>query len=584
MRESILSCIPIVTDPESTCTDPGTSSSSEDETWSNDPENSTAGAEGPLTRVGDNYVQDNAYSLLQKSVRMTRKGGRWTSSFAVAAATKLPPPGNGKKGRVSFSDVVEVEGQALPDLQGNEFWQSLCSDILADVDRSETSETVSFVEDFVQTAVRRVCLTEESVAAGPSLEERWTERFRNRQHELGIEGVPAFLQAPEGLPLRTQHLRSPSIELPIDDDENGEVTDVIQAHIMTPVGPFWCQDVEGFRRQLSWPFELIPLQLFGLEDGFCVCDVCREVLPIAFVNEQTGLACILYFAYGTTAREIRQVWPSAELFVENDFRVKEWGQVLPFAFQQRSQGAVEVENLKAQYWQFCQKSGCGVQTSKRGFQSPVPEAWFEQIHQLWDRPLAGLPEGIKLHAATVHALQQMTSKRPDQKKASCVIYVDGASNKHGQSWSMVVTTQGTSDQQWVETLEGVCADVVQFDRHDSKWLGATRQDNVDAELVAILVALVYALSLHLDVQVLVRPDLRYSVELVQGMVAPSMQRPLTSLVANVGSLLRAQGLFAVFRVRAHIGHAWNELADTMAVHAGKHGSVGNPNYGWLNQL
>ena len=225
-----------------------------------------------------------------------------------------------------------------------------------------------------------------------------------------------------------------------------------------------------------------------------------------------------------------------------------------------------------------------VQSIERGFRSPVPETWFEQIHQLWDRPLAGLPEGIKLHVATMHAIRQMASKRPDSRQASCVIYVDGASNKNGQSWSMVVTTQGTSDQQWVESLEGVCADVVHFDCNDPTWIGATRRDNVDAELVAILVALVYALSLHLDVQVLVRPDLRYSVELVQGMVAPSVQRPLTSLVANVGSLMRAQGLFAVIRVRAHIGHAWNELADTMAVCAGKHGSVGNPNYSWLNQL
>ena len=312
--------------------------------------------------------------------------------------------------------------------------------------------------------------------------------------------------------------------------------------------------------------------------------MCREVLPVAFVNEQTNLARILYFAYGTTAREICKAWPSADMFVESDFRVKEWGQVLPFAFRKQSNGEVELEKLQAKHRKHCSHDDSEFHHIERGFQAPVPRTWFEQLHQLWDQPLAGLPEGIKLHVATMHAMQQMTLKRSDLKHASCVIYVDGASNKNGQSWSMVVTTQGTHDQKWVECLEGVCADVVQFDCHDPNWIGATKRDNVDAELAAILVALVYALSLHLDAQVLVRPDLRYSVELAQGMVAPPPQRPLTSLVANVGSLMRAQGFFAVIRVRAHIGHAWNELGDTMAVYAGKHGSVGKPNYSWLNQL
>ena len=83
----------------------------------------------------------------------------------------------------------------------------------------------------------------------------------------------------------------------------------------------------------------------------------REVLPIAFVNEQANLACILYFAYGTTAREICKAWPSADIFVEADFRVKEWGQVLPFAFKQQSIGEVEIENLQAQHRKHCSHEG-----------------------------------------------------------------------------------------------------------------------------------------------------------------------------------------------------------------------------------
>ena len=325
-----------------------------------------------------------------------------------------------------------------------------------------------------------------------------------------------------------QRSKTSATEAPLDLDEAS-----VQKHVMTPVGPFWCPDVESFRQQLSWPFDLIPLELFGLETGFCVCDVCREALPVAFVEEHTGLACILYFAHSTTANEIRQAWPSAHVYVEDDFRVKEWGQVTPFEFQRQSRSEVEMKGLQMQYQNSHQEGEVKPKKDNRSLQSPVPETWDEQIHQLWHQPLACLPEGVKLHPATAHALQQAAPSRPKVKDASCVIYVDGASNKHGQSWSVVVTTQGTGDQGWVETLEGVCADVVQFDGQASSWVGATKQDNVDAELVAIFVALVYALSLHLDVQVLVRPDLRYSVDLVQGMVAPTMHRPITSLVANI---------------------------------------------------
>ena len=226
---------PVVTDSQSTCTDPGDDSSSDDDVWSRG--NETEGNDSPLLRSASSYEQVSAHSLLQRSARLLRREGRWTNSFAVAAAQKLPPPGNGKKGSVSFSEEVEVEGQVLPDMQGNEFWQGLCSNLIDEIDQSTSAEAISFAEEFMQTAVRRVCLSEESDVAGPSSEEKWTERFRIRQHELGIEGVPAFLQAPEGLLLQTPPIWNP-VEVPLDADAIPDSTTVMQAHIMTPVGPF----------------------------------------------------------------------------------------------------------------------------------------------------------------------------------------------------------------------------------------------------------------------------------------------------------------------------------------------------------
>ena len=147
-----------------------------------------------------------------------------------------------------------------------------------------------------------------------------------------------------------------------------------------------------------------------------------------------------------------------------------------------------------------------------------------------------------------------------------------------------MTVQGWYQGEWKETLEGVCASQVVTDPSDSRWIGAVYEDNVDAELSAAFVAVAFALSLFLDVQIVLRPDLRFSCELVDGLVAPRVDRPLTGLVASLGRVARSKGLLATMRVQAHEGHEWNELADTLAKFAASHGMLGCPNFAWTHEL
>ena len=107
---------------------------------------------------------------------------------------------------------------------------------------------------------------------------------------------------------------------------------------------------------------------------------------------------------------------------------------------------------------------------------------------------------------------------------------------------------------------------------------------MEAELAAVYIALAFALALHLDVQILVKPDLLYSCELIDGMVAAREDRPLSRQVATMGRLAKAKGLFAVVRVQAHVGRPWNELADCLAKHCLSHDAVGLPDYPWLRQI
>lgn len=102
--------------------------------------------------------------------------------------------------------------------------------------------------------------------------------------------------------------------------------------MVTPETTFWCDDIVSFHRKLEKDFVLIPLELFGLQGGFCACDVQRKVLPVCFQDSDTSQACFLYIAHGSKKKEVQQMWDkdTVRLELDEDFQVCNWGQVVRF--------------------------------------------------------------------------------------------------------------------------------------------------------------------------------------------------------------------------------------------------------------
>ena len=553
---------PVQTGSQSTCSDPGASSSSEDHDWpaegyqlSNHTAYHGEGFRNEASTFGVSLVQSRV-ELQRRQTRKcdVRQSGlepyhnrpqslhnevEWVveklrPTFAQAAKKYLPPPGNGKSRdtRVAFSSTLEVNGEKCHDPCLGNPYMSHFKDTLKSL-AGPKGRSNPFVQSLLKSEVAR------QVTQPPkqSLEPCW---------------------------------------------------------IHTPVGVFWCQDPVQFQRKLEPPFVLIPMQLFGLGHGFVVGDANREVLPVAFKCLTDDKACFVYLAYGTTADEIvrARLGPQdSEVIVADDFQVRSWGQTVEFVWASGSSPPVEhptdmtgpaqgeatapvILALHSLLWP----------SERRELAMDFPQHWQHKVHALWPRPLVGLPDGLKVHQATALALSQVQETRIHMQDCQCVVYVDGSAGVKGQAWGMVVTIVGSYAGNRCETFEGVCAAPQVYDPQASGWIGAHHKDNVDAELAAAFVAIAYALSLNIDVQVVVRPDLQYSCQLLDGLVAPRKDRPLTSLVANLGKLARQKGLAVAVRVEAHAGQAWNELADVVASYAVQHTALGKPDIAWLNEM
>ena len=552
---------PVQTGSQSTCSDPGASSSSEDHDWpaeGSQPSNHTPyNEEGPRSET-----PTFGFSLVQSRVDLKRwktrqhhmhTGGHDSYSerplvigrelecvvgeprptFAHEAKKYLPPPGNGKSKaiRVDFSATIEVNGEQCHDPCLGNSYMSHFKDTFKSLAGAE-GRSNPFAQAVLQSAVAKQV---------------------TQHHKQSLE--PCWIH--------------------------------------TPVGVFRCQDPVQFQWKLESPFVLIPMQLFGLEHGFVVGDANREVLPVAFKCLSDDKVCFVYLAYGTTASEIARAGlgpQDSEVLAADDFQVRFWGQTVEFVWAGGASGSVNDPDMSVP------EQGNGTvpvilalqhllwPSECREIAMDLPQHWNSKVHALWPKPLVGLPDGIKVHQATVLALSQVQEHRAHMQDCQCVVYVDGSAGVKGQAWGMVVTIRGRYGGNWCETFEGVCAAPQVYDPQDSCWIGAKHKDNVDAELAAAFVAIAYALSLNIDVQVVARPDLQFSCQLLDGLVAPSKDRPLTSLVANLGKLARQKGLAVALRVEAHAGQAWNELADSVAAYAAKHARLGSPDIAWLNEM
>ena len=125
-----------------------------------------------------------------------------------------------------------------------------------------------------------------------------------------------------------------------------------------------------------------------------------------------------------------------------------------------------------------------------------------------------LPDGLNLKSVTYHALYDPSSYCAPAFANFTVFYVDGSANANGAAWSLVrIDYDSVGTPHFIGCASGEVAIV----SADPLWVGATHADNISAELTAAAAALIASLCSQVQQTVLIRPDLRLSAMLTEGL-------------------------------------------------------------------
>ena len=133
-------------------------------------------------------------------------------------------------------------------------------------------------------------------------------------------------------------------------------------------------------------------------------------------------------------------------------------------------------------------------------------------------------------------------------------------------WSVVAITIGVLGE--TQLVGCLCGSVCTTDELP-EWFGASSATNIDAELQAMVVAQLAALSMESVAPVVIRPDLQFSHDLADRRVGARKDDVLAAMLASLGSLMHPG--ITVQEVRGHVGNPWNELADVIAKAAASQG-------------
>eukprot|EP00435_Cladocopium_sp_Y103_P014689 s445_g3.t1 len=179
-----------------------------------------------------------------------------------------------------------------------------------------------------------------------------------------------------------------------------------------------------------------------------------------------------------------------------------------------------------------------------------------------DVSFAQLPEHVPLTPVTLHALE-LPELYPEPAFANMTVYyVDGSSNAHSAAWSVIPIVYSSVG---VPLFAGCLSGLVETCSSAPLWLGALAADNIAAELTAALAAMVASMCADASTTVVIRPDLRLSAMLANGLWQCKSHPQLVQLCHLCGQWFRKiSGRFC--EVRGHSKHPWNDLADSVARH------------------
>ena len=182
----------------------------------------------------------------------------------------------------------------------------------------------------------------------------------------------------------------------------------------------------------------------------------------------------------------------------------------------------------------------------------------------WHKALPGFDV---LHPSTVAAvrdceLAQQQGCRPD----GLCVYTDGSYDGTVSGWSIVCVAccgDRPVDVCWMHGR-------VEVDAAHPRWLGAAAHGAQEAELTAVAVALLWGLSLRGSLHFTLGSDSLVTVNRASGLWHIGASNKLAHTCRALAQALEAFGYkpwTSLHHVRAHVGQAWNELADVLAKQA-----------------
>ena len=175
--------------------------------------------------------------------------------------------------------------------------------------------------------------------------------------------------------------------------------------------------------------------------------------------------------------------------------------------------------------------------------------------------LVPLPDGVQLKLSSAKAIWDGSQcEHPHFLE----LYIDGSSLNGGSGWAVIaVATDWSGNRSFL----GCAAGQTVIDPSSKKWCGAVSEDNIAAEVSALVAAQVAAIVSHLPV--IIRPDLQFSRHLVHGSQTSRKIGPIVEVV----EILANWGARHVWEVGAHKDDPFNELADSLAKWAAKTGGT-----------
>ena len=177
-----------------------------------------------------------------------------------------------------------------------------------------------------------------------------------------------------------------------------------------------------------------------------------------------------------------------------------------------------------------------------------------------------LPDGISLHHTTAEAFRSCRAACQDGCLPDSVrLFTDGSFDGSSSGWAVVcVAFSGICPVSACWMFGPVCTDT-----SACEWMGAKAHGVQEAELSAVCVALLWGLTLQGSARFSLASDSLVTVNRAGGLWHFAEDN---SLAHTCRALAQANEVFGcrpwsdLCHVRAHQGHAWNELADALAKH------------------